>query len=627
MRKLIKTGETLPSRLPQRLGASVYWFLVASVWACIGLLALIIIYGHDLPASASITKASASPLITVLAADGSELTVLGSQSDVVPVDELPATLIHAVLAVEDRRFYSHWGIDVLGIARASLVNIFAGRIKQGGSTITQQLAKALFLTPKRTLNRKVKEFLLALWLEERLSKNDILSLYLNRVYFGAGSWGVEAASRRYFRKSSRDLNLYESAILAGLLKAPSRYAPTVNPSGAAKRAAVVLRSMVNAGYLKPREASAVESDSVVIKPSVANLGNRYFADWVVDQIPDYVGNIGRNLTVRTTLEPFLQTVAENVISKSLETDGIRQKVKQAALISMSPDGAVRAMVGGKSYRESSFNRAVKAQRQPGSAFKFFVYLAALESGLTPDDIFHDKPITISGWSPQNYSGSYIGPITLRDAFSLSINTIAVQLSEQVGRDKVIDMAQRLGITTPLPNHPSLALGSIETRLIELTGAYATARNAGKAVLPYAIIEIQDSVGTQIYSRIGDGPGVALTQITVQHIVDMLITATSTGTGQAANLDRPTGGKTGTSQDFRDAWFIGFTSDLVTGVWFGNDNASPMDKVTGGGLPARTWRKFMEEAHKDKPQRPLLPKVTATTRTVDPDPSTALYSGR
>ena len=602
--------EGPPQRRPPRrrarhaLGAGVYWFLVAATWLLVALIALTIVYGYDLPTTDGLADGAVAPLVTLLGADGREIAVLGSRSNAVPVSELPAVLIQAVTAVEDRRFFTHRGVDIIGIARAAIVNLFAGRIKQGGSTITQQLAKTLFLQPDRTLKRKFQELLLALWLEQRLGKDAILGLYLNRVYFGAGSWGVEAAARRYFGTSARDIGLAEAAMLAGLLKAPSRYAPSANPSGAAERAAVVLNAMVEAGFITPAQAATARAGAVRVAPPASSRGSRYFADWVLDRVPGYVGNVGRDLVVVTTLDAGMQRAAEQAVAAALDGEGQTRGASQAALVAMAPDGAVRAMVGGRSYRDSPFNRATAAHRQPGSAFKLFVYIAGLEAGLTPEHVFHDEPVDVAGWRPRNYAGTYSGAVTMREAFARSINTVAVQVAERAGRKRVIEVAARLGLTTPVANHPSLALGAMELRLLEITGAYAAVANGGQAVLPYAITEIRDGAGTSLYRRSGSGPGRALTPATVAAITDMLRATIASGTGRAAALDRPVAGKTGTSQDFRDAWFVGFSADLVAGLWFGNDDGRPMQGVTGGGLPARAWRDFMAAAHQGRPPRAL-----------------------
>lgn len=615
-------GKAKPEGPPQHrarhaLGAGVYWFLVAATWLLVALIALTIVYGYDLPTTGGLADGAVAPLVTLLGADGREIAVLGSRSNAVPISELPAVLIQAVTAVEDRRFFTHRGVDIIGIARAAIVNLFAGRIKQGGSTITQQLAKTLFLQPDRTLKRKFQELLLALWLEERLNKDAILGLYLNRVYFGAGSWGVEAAARRYFGTSARDIGLAEAAMLAGLLKAPSRYAPSANPSGAAERAAVVLNAMVEAGFITLAQAAEARAGAVRVAPLASSRGSRYFADWVLDRVPDYVGDVGRDLVVVTTLDVGTQRAGEQAVAVALDGEGQTREAGQAALVAMAPDGAVRAMVGGRSYHDSPFNRATAAHRQPGSAFKLFVYIAGLEAGLTPEHVFHDEPVDVAGWRPRNYAGAYSGAVTMRDAFALSINTVAVQVAERAGRKRVIEVAARLGLTTPVANHPSLALGAMELRLLEITGAYAAVANGGQAVLPYAITEIRDGSGTSLYRRGGSGPGRALSPATVAAITDMLRATITSGTGRVAALDRPVAGKTGTSQDFRDAWFIGFSADLVAGLWFGNDDGRPMHGVTGGGLPARAWRDFMAATHHGRPLRALpVPDLASDAADVD-----------
>ena len=502
-------------------------------------------YGADLPSTDVLDGAAAAPRVTILAGDGAEIAGFGGlRTGGVPLAELPQALVEAVIATEDRRFWSHFGVDLIAIVRAAIVNAFSGRIRQGGSTITQQLAKNLFLSPERTFERKVREVLLALSLERRFTKAEILGLYLNRVYLGAGAWGVEAAARTYFGKSARTLNLAEAAMLAGLLKAPSRYAPSANPEGARKRAAVVLGDMVEAGYITAGAAADARRTPAARVDVRQSRGSRYFADWIVNRLPGYLGGGGGDLRVATTLDRDLQRAAEEALGGALAAgpDGV-----QGALVAMRPDGAVLAMVGGRSYSEGPFNRAVNAFRQPGSAFKLFVYLAGLEAGLAPDEIMHDRPVDVDGWQPRNYSGGFSGAVSVREAFARSINTVAVQISERAGRRAVIEAAARLGIGGDIAPHPSIALGAAEVTPLELTAAYAAFANGGNAVLPYGIVEIHDAGGGLAYRRRGSGLGRAVAAREVDLMRDLLQAAIVEGTGRGAALDRPAGGKTGTSQ--------------------------------------------------------------------------------
>jgi len=511
----------------------------------------------------------------------------------------------AVMAIEDRRFYSHPGIDARGLARAMWVNLRSGKFVQGGSTITQQLAKNLFLTPERTLKRKVQEVLLALWLERTYSKDEILTLYLNRVYLGSGVYGVDAAAKKYFGKSARNVTLLEAATLAGLLKAPSHYNPSSDPEAAKQRAAVVLKSMVDAGFISSNQNVAALAGSPTLgKAAASDRVGRYFADWVYDQVSSYVGTSDRDLVVVTTIDLRLQNIAETELQRIIAAEGPKRGVSQAALVMMTPDGAVRAMVGGRDYQESEFNRATQAMRQPGSAFKLFVFLAALEAGMAPDDHIVDSPIQIRNWRPENYQNKYYGDVTLREAFARSLNSVAVQLYLKTGGTAVEKAATRLGITADLNPDPALALGSSEVNLLELTQAYAVFANQGQGVWFRGIDEIRDSTGAVLFRRSGDGPGRVVESRQVNQMNDMMTAVVEWGTGKSAALGRPAAGKTGTSQDFRDAWFMGFTAELVTGVWVGNDDNKPMDKVTGGTLPALIWRSVMSKALEGTPPQPL-----------------------
>jgi penicillin-binding protein 1A len=585
----------------------VRWFVYGMVASAVLWAGLFWLLAPALPDAASLRRAQKSPGITVVAADGSVLDQRGAFNGAfVSLNALPRYLPQAVIATEDRRFYKHFGVDVFGFARALLANLRAGRVVQGGSTITQQLAKNLYLTPERTILRKLREMMLAVWLETRLSKNEILALYLNRVYLGAGAYGVEAAARKYFGKPVRRVSLAEAALLTGLLKAPTRYAPTNNLARSHARAGQVLENMVEAGYLAPAQAAAARrapANPVRQPPSARRA--RYFVDWVLETLPAEAQYSRDNLVVFTTLDPRMQRIAEAVVEKVLRIRGPRRKVTQAALIAFDRRGAVRAMVGGRAYAKSQFNRAVQARRQPGSAFKPFVYLTAIESGLTPRTMVRDSPVVVEGWRPKNLNGRYRGAVPLKLALAQSINSIAVKLTEHVGREEVVATARRLGIRSKLTRHPSLALGTSELSLYELTAAYIPFANAGREVSPFAVFEIRTRGGGSVYRRGMASQDRIIDPKHLGQMNEMLAEVLRSGTGKAARLPRrPAAGKTGTTQDYRDGWFIGYTSNLVTGVWLGNDDNTPMRGVSGGRLPARIWRDFMLAASQYAPMRDL-----------------------
>jgi penicillin-binding protein 1A len=463
----------------------------------------------------------------------------------------------------------------------------------------------VFLTPERSLHRKGQELLLSFWLEHNFTKNEILELYLNRVYFGSGTYGVDAAARRYFGRPAKDVTLLQAAMLAGMLKAPSRYNPNNDPIAAATRAQVVIQNMVDAGFLTEEQANQTGNDSAAAEdnaplPPVA----RYFSDWALDQVSSYIGFTNADLVVQTTLDPRAQGIAERNLAQVLAKEGPKQNASEAALVSLTPDGAVRAMVGGVDYKHSQYNRATQAMRQPGSAFKAFVYLNAFEHGLTPESTFVDGPIAVGKWHPGNYNDKFYGSVSLREAFARSLNSVAVQLSEQTGRSNVIETAKRLGIDTPLGNDPSIALGTSETTVLDMTAAYATFANKGQGVLPYGITRIQTRDGKILYERAGSGLGAVASPVAVREMLDVMSATVDWGTGKHAQIDRPAAGKTGTSQNFRDAWFIGLTAQLVTGVWVGNDDNKPMNKVTGGSLPVDIWHDYMAETLAGIPPAPL-----------------------
>jgi len=580
------------------------WLATMAVWGSVVVAGVLTYYAYDLPDVDNAMAVDRRPGLTLLSADGKVIATSGDlYGEAIQINDLPDYLPQAVMATEDRRFYSHFGVDIIGLARALVTNVMSGRVRQGGSTLTQQVAKNLFLSPERSIKRKVQELLLALWLEHKFTKDQIFTLYLNRVYFGAGTYGVEAAARKYFSKSARNLSLYESALIAGLLKAPSRYNPSANPKLAAERTSVVLMNMVNAGYLtKAQSNQAKRHKNRVIKSAKPHRSGRYFADWIMDQVRDYVGPVNKDLTVVTTLDMSLQKIAEErmrtIINKA------RQNVSQGAVIALAPDGAVRAMVGGMSYAKSQFNRATQARRQPGSAFKPFVFLAGVEQGLKANTVMKDEPFRIKDWQPRNYSGTYLGDITLEKALAESINTISVKVAQKVGFSRVVETAHRLGITSDLKAHPSIALGASEVNLLELTAAYGPFANGGYGVFPFGIETIKEATGRVLYQRTGGGAGLIVAPNHITEMNKMMKTVMVSGTGKKANINRTVAGKSGTSQGFRDAWFVGYSADLVLGVWMGNDNESAMRKVSGGSLPAVLWRQIMQAAHEPLAPKPL-----------------------
>jgi penicillin-binding protein 1A len=580
------------------LGRVLYWACVLALWAVIGVIASIVWVGAHLPSISSLEVPKRPPSIRIVALDGSVLATRGDSGVSVSLRELPAHVPQAFIAIEDRRFYSHRGVDPLSVGRALLANALHRGVTQGGSTITQQLAKNLFLTQERTLTRKLQEAMLALWLERKFSKTEILELYLNRVYFGAGAYGVEAAAQRYFGKSARQASLAEAAMLAGLVKSPSRLAPTRNPHGAEQRAQAVIAAMAEMGFASDSKAKlALAQPAHALKQNTTGSVN-YVADWIMDVLDDLVGLVESDLAVTTSIDPVLQAAAENALNDELARNGDKFGVSQGAIVAMSPDGAVRALVGGRNYAESQFNRAVAAKRQPGSAFKPFVYLTAIERGLTPDSVREDRPIALKGWKPENYNHQYFGPVTLTQALAHSLNTVAVRLTLEFGPNAVIRTAHRLGIASKLEANPSIALGTSEVSLIELVSAIVPFANGGMASAPHVVEEVRAKDGTILYRREAKELGRVVEPRYVAMMNAMMQETLLTGTARAAQLPGwPAAGKTGTSQDFRDAWFVGYTAHLVTGVWLGNDDSSATRKASGAGLPVEIWSRVMRSGHR------------------------------
>ncbi len=584
----------------------VYWGVVLSLWGVIAGAGLFVWVGAQLPSIQSLEIPKRPPTIQIAAMDGSIIATRGEMPGAnMSLKDLPPYLPKAFIAIEDRRFYSHFGIDPTGIARAIVANLMHRGVSQGGSTLTQQLAKNLFLTQERTLQRKLQEAELALWLERKYSKAEILELYLNRVYFGSGAYGVEAAAQRYFGKSAKNISLAEAAMLAGLVKSPSRLAPNRNPEGAEKRAQAVLTAMAEVKFITDAQAQAsIAHPAHAVNPAGAGTVN-YVADWISEVLDDLVGQIDQDIVVETSIDPKLQSVAESAVIDELATKSVKFNVSQGALVAMTPSGAVRAMVGGRNYAESQFNRAVTAKRQPGSAFKPFVYLTALEAGLTPDTVRQDAPLDVKGWKPENYSREYFGPVTLTRALAMSLNTVAVRLGIEVGPANVVRTAHRLGIASKLEPNASISLGTSEVSVTELVGAYAPFANGGFIASPHVVNRIRTPAGKVLYARRTDPPLKVIDPAYVGMMNSMMHETLVMGTARKADIPGwSAAGKTGTSQDFRDAWFIGYTANLVTGVWLGNDDNSPTKKATGGGLPVEVWTRFMKVAHQNVQPTPL-----------------------
>jgi penicillin-binding protein 1A len=564
----------------------------------LGIIALVVavaLTARSLPSYDKLKSSQAGQMIVVRAADGSEIVTLGpSYGKWLPIGEIPEPMTDAMVSVEDRRFRSHWGVDPLGIARSFWVRVESGRWRQGGSTITQQLARNIFLNNSKTFDRKIREAILALALEQKFTKDQILELYLNKVYFGGGAYGVDSASRKFFGHPGTEITLPEAAIIAGLVKAPSRYSPTADAKAAVDRATVVLEVMQANGTITAAEAAAVDLKAVKLAQEEAHDSARYFTDWALPQLDVILPENEQPIEVWTTLDMGMQRAATAAVQANVP------KGAQGALVSLDRDGAVLAMVGGTDYATSNYNRAVNAVRQPGSVWKLFVYLAALENGYTPQDRVVDQPVTIDGWSPRNSNGAYAGEIDVRTAFAYSKNTVAAQLGQEVGFGSVANMARRFGITTPVNTLPSMVLGTSDVRIIDMVRAFAAVSAKGTSVTPYGIRKVTTTDGQVLYQHRNEGSQTLVPPYVAAGITDLLQSAVATGTGRAAQIGRPVAGKTGTTTSNKDGWFLGFSSGITTGVWMGRDDAKAVPGLQGGTAPARAFASYMRYATARRP---------------------------
>ncbi len=597
-------------RLVKRLAM---WGVALALLGSIALVTAVYFAARSLPSYSDLKASQAGQTIVVRARDGTEVVSLGpSYGQWLPSAEIPQVMKDAMISVEDRRFYSHFGIDPIGLARAVWVSFRDDERTQATSTITQQLARNIFLNSNRTFDRKAREAVLAMALEWKFSKEQILELYLNKVYFGGGAYGIDSASRTFFSHSARDLSLSEAAIIAGLVKAPSRYSPTADVQAAISRANVVIGQMRKYGAIGPEEAASVDVSAVKLRQEPGQNSIRYFTDWVLPQLDLLLPETHEALEVWTTLDRDMQRAATSAIK------GYTPKGAQGALVSLDRDGAVLALVGGTDYVETNFNRAVSALRQPGSAWKLFVYLSALEAGYTPDDRVVDAPVTINGWSPRNSGGTYAGEIDVRTAFAYSKNTVAAQLGNEVGFGTVAAMARRFGITTPVNTMPSMVLGTSDVRLLDMARAFAAVSAHGRSIEPYGITKVATVSGEVLYEHEPYRSHQLVPEYVAAGITDLLQTAVNVGTGRAAQIGRPVAGKTGTTSSNKDGWFLGFSSGITTGVWMGRDDARPVSGLSGGSAPARAFAAFMREAVKGRPIEQFDTELKLPEWQLEPD---------
>ncbi|MBX9977208.1 MAG: PBP1A family penicillin-binding protein [Alphaproteobacteria bacterium] len=591
---------TVAKKTKRNKSSSFFWTLAKAlitmgIWGLCALCLAILWFSYDLPDIHQLQQSNRKPSVVMQTQEGAIIGTYGElYEDSVKVSELPPYVYQAILAIEDRRFYHHFGLDFIGLVRAAYTNYQADRVVQGGSTLTQQLGKnflqaqGLYTVNDRSLRRKIQEAIMALWLEWHFTKEQILTIYLNRVYLGSGAYGIDAAARKYFNRSAKQLNVYQSAVIAGLLKAPSRYSPLSNPAKAYERASVVIHQMAEEGYIQQPERYLAEAkEALVDNPDIkVYTGVKFFTDWIYDQIPSFVP-IDQDLIVITTLDESMQKHAEKVCQDYKEM-GKELKASEIAIVSMLTDGAVKAMVGGYDYKRSQFNRATHV-RQPGSAFKTFVYLAALENGMAPDTMIDDTPVRIGNWAPSSYKWQSRGEVSIREAFARSVNPVTVRLGQMVGAHKIIEVANRLGITSKMAPNLSITLGSMDVTLLQLTASFATFAHHGLAVWPYGIVEIRSKDGKILYRRESGTPVRVIENAPLAGIRDMLHAVVKEGSGRAAKS--AVGGKTGSNGD-KDALFVGYTDKIVTGVWIGNDDYTDMvKKSTGSFMPTRVWEAY------------------------------------
>jgi penicillin-binding protein 1A len=602
--KPAKGGGGPPRARRTLLQAILYWGAVTAVWLVIFGVAFLAVFAYGLPDTSKLYQVQRQPSISYLDRSGALVAVRGSQfAPPVNLDQLPPYVPAAFVAIEDRRFYHHFGFDPVGMVRVVFVDLSRRRFAQGASTITQQLARNLFLSPDQTIRRKVQELILAVWLESKFSKKEILALYLNRVYFGAGAYGIEAAAQRYFAVPASKLTVGEAALLAGLMKGPSRYSPLSDTARAERRATVVLDQMVQTHAITPEQRDNAFAQPVRVSRTLANQRAQYFVDWVDAEVRAILGKskddvLQQDLVVETTIDLPIQADAERAIREAAAPDAQARGVQQAALVALDGEGRVRAYVGGVDYADSQFDRASGARRQAGSSFKPFVYLTAMEAGRTPDTPVVDEPIKIGNWEPHNFTNKYLGPITLQTALAQSINTVAARLANEVGTQNVARTAHRLGITTPVQTDPSMALGAVEVSPLEMAQAYTAFDNGGYGVKAYGIERIRTAAGKVLYDHSVAKPPLAqvIGSPSLQYMNQMMRQVMISGSGAGARIGGfDMGGKTGTTSDFRDAWFVGYTGGFAAAVWVGKDNNAPMKNVTGGSFPARIWKTFMTGA--------------------------------
>jgi len=604
-----------PQRRPRGLiGSTVRWGLAVAGVAFLALAIAVAVAMASLPDFGQLSRRSdLGQMVRVRAADGTLLVSLGpSFGRWLSYEEIPSTMRSAMIAVEDRRFRSHPGVDPIGIARGIKVSLQRDDKVRGVSTITQQLARNIFLTNSRSFGRKFREGVLALALEGKFTKDQILELYLNRVYFGGGAYGIDAASRTFFGHGAAQLSLGEAAIIAGLVKAPSNYSPTADVKAARDRAGVVLKVMVDNGFLSPAAAASANPAEIRLQKPARQNSVRYFTDWALPQLDTLIDETNDPIDVWTTLDPGMQTAANRAINANTP------KGAQGALVAIDRDGAVRAMIGGRDYVDSIYNRATQAERQPGSAWKLFVYLAALESGMKPTDTIVDSPVTVDGWSPRNSTRTFAGPVTLREAFARSINTISAKIGDQLGFATIADMARRFGISGTISRYPSMVLGTSEVRLVDMTRAFAAISNRGVSALPYAIRKVVTAEGRLLYQHDQQEERVLVAPYVAAEMTDLLQTAVLSGTGRAAQIGRPVAGKTGTTSSNKDGWFVGFSSGLTAGVWMGRDDARPVGGLQGGTAPARAFSDFMRVAVARRPLENFQLEVPLPDWQLEPD---------